>query len=74
MPYIYRNTSNSSSGGLTDDDIGQGLKIEDGKLVVNMSAQLGPEFSVAQGGQLQLEYVDVNKVYVPQGTELIVGG
>ena len=38
MPYIYRNTSNSSSGGLTDDDIGQGLKIEDGKLVVNMSA------------------------------------
>lgn len=74
MPYIYRNTSNSSSGGLTDDDIGQGLKIEDGKLVVNTSAQLGPEFSVAQGGQLQLEHVDVNKVYVPQGTELIVGG
>lgn len=49
MPYIYRNTS-ANSGGLTEDDIGQGLKIEDGKLVVNSAALLGPEFSLTSGG------------------------
>lgn len=37
MPYIYRNT-NSGNGSLTDNDIGRGLEIEDGKLVVNTVA------------------------------------
>lgn len=45
----------------------------DHKTSVDLPALIGAEFGVNGDGKLALDAIDVNKLYVPEGTELIIG-
>lgn len=56
-----------------ENSIGFGLTMVDHKTSVDLPALIGTEFGVNGEGKLALDAIDVNKLYVPEGTELIIG-
>lgn len=57
----------------TEHDIGFGLTMVNNKISVDLPALIGAEFGIDGEGKLALDAVDINKLYVPDGTELIIG-
>ena len=68
-----KTTVKATDGGLTSGDVGFGLAILGGKVHVDLPALIGEEFGMDGSGKLTIEAVDVNKLYVPDDTELVIG-
>lgn len=67
-------TVKATDGGLTSGDVGFGLAILNGKLNIDIPALVDMDtFGMNGAGKLTLEQVDVNTLYVPEGTELVIG-
>lgn len=71
---IRTKVKTTGGGSITGDDLGFGLTIEDERVVVDTGALVAEGLTTTQEGMLTLDAVDVNLLYVPNDTELIVGG
>lgn len=71
---IVTKLETTGSGGLTPEDIGFGLTISNQKVVVDTPALVGKDMGKDEDGKIITKAVDVNLLYIPQDTELIVGG
>lgn len=73
---LIRTKIKTTEGGgtITGDDIGFGLTIKEGRVVVDTPVLAGKDMGVDEDGRLITEAVDVNLLYVPADTELVVGG
>lgn len=70
---IITKLETTGSGGLTPEDIGFGLTIKNKKVVVDTPVLAGKDMGFDEDGRLITEAVDVNLLYVPGGTDLVIG-
>lgn len=61
------------NGALTLENIGFGFSMNNGRISVDVPALINDEFSVGNSGKIEINKLDVTKLYIPEDTELIIG-